>query len=507
MNRNSKIIISAIITAIFFQYPSISYARTIALVYDDSGSMKGKNKWIYANYASQSLAALLRQNDDTLAAVLMSSPGRVNRMGTGQKILERIRNQWGAKGETPYKAVETAMDELLKSAVKQTGAFDRQKQDWLIVMTDGQFFKSMNEAEKNKLRDDIKNRYIDKSRGLIRIVFFLIGEDADRLVPHLWEEAAPEQVDIVTAANEQDIVRKMSEIAAMITGRDIKDTDVVRKEKSICLTSLFPVRRITLFEQGISGYPAAVDGIEFPGVSNAQDTVPESLDIKSPKGNMAGKVTHCRDKMIMPAGEYVIRFKENIEKKDIQVLLETAVDFRVILRDKKGEIKAPDKNGVFKLCQSQDIFADIQFFKAESNEPLFLDAVNTKDLNVTVSFDTAKKQLTFDKNTGKFFSMPFAVRPGMQTLSAETNSPGYFHLKSNILTIEGENCIVDKKMVLSNNEVEVPYIYSEEPVSVNQSIDLKVDETGGKTLKSRQDYNLSAEGIPPGIFIRIQGIP
>ena len=47
--------------------------RVVSLVYDDSGSMRNNDRWKYANYALQSLVALLDEKDK-FSYVPMSKP-------------------------------------------------------------------------------------------------------------------------------------------------------------------------------------------------------------------------------------------------------------------------------------------------------------------------------------------------------------------------------------------------------------------------------------------------
>lgn len=88
-----------IVAVLFF---SLSYflvaahARTIALVYDDSGSMQGKDKWVYANYAAQSLIALLQQ-DDEFYVVKMSNPKNLKNLNIRhqkKECIKKVRKNW-----------------------------------------------------------------------------------------------------------------------------------------------------------------------------------------------------------------------------------------------------------------------------------------------------------------------------------------------------------------------------------------------------------------------------
>lgn len=64
--------------------------RVVSLVYDDSGSMRNNDRWKYANYALQSLVALLDEKDK-FSYVPMSRPTEaLNVTLTNEKDKQRL---------------------------------------------------------------------------------------------------------------------------------------------------------------------------------------------------------------------------------------------------------------------------------------------------------------------------------------------------------------------------------------------------------------------------------
>ena len=93
--------------------------KIISVVYDDSGSMKG-DRWVYANYATQALIALLNEQDE-LYLTYMSSPSKAEKVDLGniEKVIQNIQN-WNHTGSTPGQAIDTAWE-------KQAGEHTRRQ--------------------------------------------------------------------------------------------------------------------------------------------------------------------------------------------------------------------------------------------------------------------------------------------------------------------------------------------------------------------------------------------
>ncbi len=246
---------------------STAEARTIVLVYDDSGSMEHDPenkktkyfKWAYANYAAQSLATLLRK-DDRLSAVRMSSPSKEEKLDTDKAInvtLQTIKNKWHYSGRTPYKSIQTAMKIISDSIAQRETQSDKaavsrkKEKDWLIVTTDGKFKGNPDEQEINNL--------LRMAAGRIQIIFLLIGKNAGKDIPQLWADLAPKQVEIFKATNEIEIINEMEIIAARINGRDDEMIEIAKNDRKIGITSPFPIRRITVFEQVTTASLSIVD--------------------------------------------------------------------------------------------------------------------------------------------------------------------------------------------------------------------------------------------------------
>lgn len=490
-----------------------AYARTIALVFDDSRSMWGSNKYVYANYAAQTLLTLL-ENDDELNVVLMSSPEQYTEVPVGRSrqsfINETIKRDWTPQGQTPYQAVSTAMDALRKSRIETT-LLRRQEQNWLIITTDGDF-NDYNPQSKAEIME-----FIAATKGKVRVAFILIspGDKTNPMweVPRDWQEIAPGQVNI-HAVSPDDLTQKIREIAASITGRDDKEVPARTQGNTIEFSSYFPVRRVTVFEQAKERQPVTLERVVSKEHGTLQDMSIESYTISSiqgdnplqPQGTFSGKVSHCIGSSVMPSGEYTLRFDQDVQNRNIQVLVEAAVDFKVNLYNEQDR-QIPSRDNRYRVCAHEEIEIAVQFYAQGTNDILPISDAAREKLTIVPFLNGQKKDIDFhfDETKQMFRSKALNVTPGEQSLSIETSCPGYFHLKSNILTITGQKCRRDVSLIPSKDTVKVPYVYSQSMKQVDETVNLRL-QTQERTARIQSGkYELSSAGIPPGIALDVQG--
>ena len=492
--KNYHIIFMILINILFLNELN---ARTIAFVYDDSQSMWAaageddqQRKWIYANYAAQTMASLLRE-DDQFIAVKMSDL-RVIHLKTGdQDSINQIKQTWTPqKSKTPYEAVEIAMNEILNSDTLREDKIDEQKQDWLFIMTDGIFAlhdkTGMNDQDRSQVREKAL-QFLKQTKGKVRIAFFLIGKTADKKIPQIWENLAPDQVDIFNVAP-AEIIKAVRKAAALTTGRDFQFAKIQRRGRMIEFSSLFPVRRLTILEQQSSGQLASISHVNPP--DRKQVKTHQYLIKNHPKSKvfLAAKVTHCEITMpennnaicVMPQGNFQIFFEQNIEYHDIQVLIETAVDFQIKI-----------KNDQTNYCLGDPLILSINFIKAGTREPLKLTQLNTKELSATAFFGEDKQPFSFNAFEKIYDPVSFKVNHLSQSLSVEAKYPGYFYLKSNVFDITGKEC--ECSVSLDKIDMNVKYAFSNDHAAGKNELIVK------KVISDR--FSITASNIPAGLSI------
>ncbi|MFY0216101.1 vWA domain-containing protein [Bacillus cereus] len=316
--------------------------RVVSLVYDDSGSMRNNDRWKYANYALQSLVALLDEKDK-FSYVPMSKPNEpLNISLTKDKRQTEIEGigAWKTYLNTPFSAVETAMQSIKKEA-----DIDGKREFWLIVLTDGAF----NDLEKDKVggKEQILRKLaqfkkeMDAKKISLHPVLITMEEDLgqqEKEQLNTFKEIWKKEINGVTmpSSGEDGIVKSVNQVAALVANRDpfssvesIVKTKVVGKRVEI--TTPFPLKRMTLVRQSPSLPDYQVTQISKPL------QLQSSFSIHAPgEAKLFGNIVHIstENEEVIKPGTYTIEVDQDIEKEGLQVLVEPALNYTVSTYDK-----------------------------------------------------------------------------------------------------------------------------------------------------------------------------
>lgn len=319
--------------------------RVVSLVYDDSGSMRNNDRWKYANYALQSLVALLDEKDK-FSYVPMSKPNDpVNISLTKDKRQTEIEGigAWKTYLNTPFSAVETAMQSIKKEA-----DIDGKREFWLIVLTDGAF----NDLEKDKVggKEQILQKLaqfkkeMDVKKISLHPVLITMEEDLgeqEKAQLNTFKEIWKKEINGVTmpSSGENGIVKSVNQVAALVANRDpfssvesIVKTKVVGKKVEI--TTPFPLKRMTLVRQSPSLPDYQVKQISKPL------QLQSSFSIHAPgEAKLFGNIVHIstENEEVIKPGTYTIEVDQEIEKEGLQVLVEPALNYNVSTYDKEDK--------------------------------------------------------------------------------------------------------------------------------------------------------------------------
>lgn len=316
--------------------------RVVSLVYDDSGSMRNNDRWKYANYALQSLVALLDEKDK-FSYVPMSKPNDPLNISLAkdkrQMEIEGI-GAWKTYLNTPFSAVETAMQSIKKEA-----DIDGKREFWLIVLTDGAF----NDLEKDKVggKEQITQKLaqfkkdMDAKKISLHPILITMEEDLgqqEKAQLNTFKEIWKKELNGVTmpSSGEDGIVKSVNQVAALVANRDpfssvesIVKTKVVGKRVEI--TTPFPLKRMTLVRQSPSLPDYQVTQISKPL------QLQSSFSIHAPgEAKLFGNIVHIstENEEVIKPGTYTIEVDQDIEKEGLQVLVEPALNYTVSTYDK-----------------------------------------------------------------------------------------------------------------------------------------------------------------------------
>lgn len=319
--------------------------KVVSVVYDDSGSMGGREgeKWAYANYAMQSFCGMLN-SEDQLYITYMSTPGQSEEKGLTsnmvngkteiQQTIDSIREHNNSSG-TPFQSVRTAYNKLKEVASNNKDATNIQY--WLVVITDGEFTdgldKTLDEEFTSFADDPLWKDDTNGTQGPSPQVTFLgIGENVSKPT-----ENPGKGIYSYSTKNATEIENRLSELADKISGRSRLDTNSDNIEvdgKTLKVSSKVPLLNVVIFTK-------QTDAV-------VQKMTTKESDINVSPSRSASLFYSCKisgeneliyltggtfllgdSKSVMNAGTYEIIFDKEIEKENVVVLVEPALEIKI----------------------------------------------------------------------------------------------------------------------------------------------------------------------------------
>ncbi|HFJ9453964.1 hypothetical protein CN488_16110 [Bacillus anthracis] len=454
--------------------------RVVSLVYDDSGSMRNNDRWKYANYALQSLVALLDEKD-TFSYVPMSKPNDPLNISLAkdkrQTEIEGI-GAWKTYLNTPFSAVETAMQSIKKEA-----DIDGKREFWLIVLTDGAF----NDLEKDKVggKEQITQKLaqfkkeMDVKKISLHPVLITMEEDLgqqEKVQLNTFKEIWKKEINGVTmpSSGEDGIVKSVNQVAALVANRDpfssvesIVKTKVVGKKVEI--TTPFPLKRMTLVRQSPSLPDYQVTQISKPL------QLQSSFSIHAPgEAKLFGNIVHIstENEEVIKPGTYTIEVDQDIEKEGLQVLVEPALNYTVSTYDKDDRSqKNVEKmyEGVTAVIEAKPTELPIQssYFQAE------------------VEIDGKQYPMKWD-NKKHVFYYEMKVDKGLVRGKVHMNIKGFYRQTKEFKIETTKKPELSLRTVTKDYEEKVTNLESSKPFIIQPQLDDKpmTEEAVKKLLKS-----------------------
>lgn len=498
---------------------SFATARTIVLVFDDSGSMdtEGTDRLSPALYATQALIGLLNPTD-TLEVVRMSAPTTAIPLLPASDPQSSIQalSAWSASGWTPYRTVETAIS-TLKS--KRATPLPDDEDYWLVVFTDGEFAGPQETAPADFIRiardlDDLRSHFANRKLG---IIFLGIGPNAgDFAAP--WELAGATTfvasdtiaetptVDGLAAMNSNQIIAALFEIAALIAGRDPESTAIERGLRAtsaapiagnaaLMVTTELPLKRLIMFEQGST--PTGLRVVE-PDSSFVEGDRREAVRVDGPL-EIAARGLHASISSISAAnagqvlgpGTFTIAITAGttVSPGAIRFLPEVALGLDLSRDD-----------GPTTRCVGDPLDLMAAITNSGDGSRVTLDTVRGVEMMADVVTPLGTRQVPFAPASGDHYTATTTIQPGLNEVSVTARYPGYFVLRSRIFLIEGVPCANDASLDLSRTTFETAprFLAGAQPVADFQLQTRGVDP-------NRAPLNLEIDGLAPGWSLEVAG--
>lgn len=517
---------------------SLSPKKIVAILYDDSGSMRVdqlgnyKTKWFYANYAFQLFTGLLN-DDDELLLTFMSSPNKILKSnGAGllkdfssnrQKTVDAIRKYKG-DGDTPYDQIKFVGDQLV--AVKDS---DPTTQYWYIIIADGRFEKKPGDPKSEvgqSAIDQALKPYAGKtmSNGSECQVRFMAIEDIkSEKVKEEKKNKDKEKEPAFPSENEyvkverckgKGIVDVMSKIADTITGRRRLDPSEYSVEgKTLTVNSPVPVLNIQVLTQNSKAKVSSASVVDGDKLSSS------SISVSTPKGDdkfkkegskLFGNLGTIKPKGdYIPAGKYTITFDSDVSPEDIVVMYEAALETRISIF-RKG--KLIEDTSVLRENEKIDIKAELAIIGTdEAIDITTLPEGMFEGLSLTIDENgTAAVSEELDPKDPVY--RDYTIKNGETLITAKTILKGFdpliakerFTAKEPVvygITADGNECVMRRGTIHGKKSVDFTVTGDGVPLSKadveslisSEMISISHEEKGEKT-GVRFRYDVSEDG-------------
>ncbi|WP_291328482.1 hypothetical protein [Desulfovibrio sp. UCD-KL4C] len=541
-------------------------ARVVTVVYDDSKSMFGgftlnkfhskvTDRWVYANYALQTLAALMHKEDKLYVVRMNAFNGKSKSEKKSAKVVKYLGTEvpealsdimsYGCGLSTPYGSVRFAVDCFLNATDKTNnkGKFNdtplrrvkEKRKDWLIIITDGSFDRMSSNLSQKKdhflkdIAEDVE-KYKEKTGKDSRVIFLLIGSKPDKSLYNKWRKVVgghvEELITVQAAEGGNGILDAMKKVAAIIEGRDAAE-DKFRPNFSgdiFEFDSPYPLRRVSVQQQadGIKNFSKPYililpDGSEI-SFSHFEIESPHKTKIVTLFGqkleerkalDITGVIsTAGSNEKVMGAGIYQIYCPGNFTDYTIKnLLIETSVNFKPMLEVKGIGAKDENKiNGSYDLCRDDEIRFHVKFSDYKSKQTLTFNEDQAAKIDVYILDSDMKKlggSFVYDARTNEFISNWQSVSsikgtPDLKEISIRAVSHGYFDLKSDIFKIKAQKHTRNVTATLTPSAINVIYNYCDTPKEVaSVSVNLS-------NVRNKSRVKFIARDIPEGITISSQ---
>lgn len=323
--------------------------KVVAVVYDDSTSMRafgGKllDNWATANYAMQSLTALLSTSDE-LYITRMSDYRHSEQVDLNHKsqAIKEIRSNIEWADGTYLEAVAVAMSRLKTQAQQEK---DENTQYWLVIVTDGAM-ETYQGKDLQTLLDEYKG-YTFPNKSQLYIKYMSIGTEAVKITDDTEKglQSCPAGNDIVGTLN--DIAKNVS--GCFEFGDENNGSIEILDKKTISLHSEIPLYSISIFSQNSKAEVKSAVLNEDNKMVISESNYMEVTDPKKAGNNRSSFVDDKTKKLkgyesritldneLIPAGDYTITFSDNISEDDFIAMYQPAIGLDLTVTEDEKEI-------------------------------------------------------------------------------------------------------------------------------------------------------------------------
>ncbi len=486
-------------------------ARVVALVLDDSGSMRPVFE--QAVFAIQLLTAVVDRQDQLYIARLNGDAGQVVgplNLGDRPVLLEHIRAAWGAKDKnpTPYAPLTATLDIL----AQVTPPGERAS---LLIISDGAFTDPPAEATMREHYQQIKTLF----RGESLDTYFVVLHHRSDLRATIEKQGIRRQlltlfngspdagrIDIDNPRNVYPGLRQA--ITLMHGASSIRNPEIVDFQgQRIDLNPPFSISRLEVIVPGDERRPAP----EFASASFPLAVEPPEAFFPRMKDSHA-RVYHLRPAQTLQAGE-----RQSLEftgplPVDAQVLFDSGLAVELQFFDAQGRQLQPDAEHRLRVNRNTPIEARARLvdrLAANREQPIDFTRL-TRDPTFTLQEGYRSQPMTLNR-ADRYATAPLRyAQPGQYTLTVVASYPGFVTRRAQDLTVE---VLATQEIALklsaqrrlecadcAPQQARLPYTDRADPQEVFaiQAQAVGAPEAGAYTLTLDQP-------LPEGIHLRLPG--
>ncbi len=409
-----------------YQSAAIAQKRAVAVVYDNSGSMKGI-QCDAVNYALQTMVGVLHPSDQLFVIPMADKTGKIHEIKLNQKQneIDKVIKGLKCRGGNPFIAVDRAIERL-----NQTN----KEKKWILMLSDGEWEDMSKDRNKKTLRQflnkpDVQILFLnlDKERADTKNTLKTFLEQEVKLSP------------MQTEGKGSEIIRQMGDMAATVMSMPASGIKADISGNKVTINTKVPLKRLIVIEQE--------EQADLPKVSQAQAADGQTLRLLGPISassntanvKLAGEITHLLptgtgEKAVIPKGLITITFDRPVDNQKFKFLPDAAAK---LIPSIKGSFKG-QKGNEYIICDStQYVTVQAQLVDLEGNK---LDKSVLATTRVFSIEEPSKKSSKLQLNKEDIFTYKMPLKEKEFSLSVSAQNDDYFNYKSNVFKVKLDTC-------------------------------------------------------------------
>lgn len=415
-------------------YPAINLQaqnRAVAVVYDNSGSMRDAGQCEGINYALQVMVGLLHPQDELYVYKMDVATGNFMNLNSKHSTIKTIAAVYDCNAKaTPFEAAINAKGKLAQST---------RKDKWLIILSDGMITDKQFAA---KYQSDM--RLFVEQTGT-RIIFLNVNDKNTPLDDYFKQSQTPQKT-LRTEGSFEQIIKTMENIGASVMTLSGDGVAFKPIGTSLQINSPIPLKRIIVLSQetnNSNSLPSIKNITQNKKPLHIEDTYTAQKTGNNPKTKanyqMTGLITHIvADKLansVIPKGTIDIAFTNIPDPTKVKILPEVAAKLVV---DIEGSVKSRNGNQR-QVCDTIKQMRITARLLDLNDQSLDIGVLKGSKLYAINEATKQKTPLLLDEKNNKF-STSIALNSPQITLSVVAEYSGYFNFQSQIISISKDAC-------------------------------------------------------------------